>query len=615
MVLELRAIVVNFFTSDGKFSFVKVGAQLVVLSALVLGLVAFVGNNKTVTLNVDGKVSSVQTFGGTVGEVVKSAKVELQAADRVSPSADARVENGSVINVNLAKAVKISLDGAEKTINTTSANVEGLVTELGVASASEVSVPKDAQLAVSGSFVSISTPKTVSILADGKASKTTTTAATVADVLKDAGITVGAGDRLSQPRNAHVVNDMAIKVSRVDSSKTAATTEEVPFETLSSESAELFVGEKKVTQAGVPGKVDKNFKLVLVDGREASRTLVSETVSVQPVTEKVTVGTKEKPEGRSRRREHRSSSPRHDERSHVGQDRAVRIHRQLVHQLRQRLLRRAAVRHPDLDRCRRRRVRTQRQPRHQGAADRYRQPRLRTARPPALGLRLGSDQLSSAGTRPATATARRNNPPRQLTTATGEPKAGSGSTLFLVERQSQRLAVERLLEQRAGEPCVAVVLARVEPGEDAAQHLVRTRLQRVLVLGQHLVEDRLECVDGVVGERDLAGEPGAQSGVREQEGLHQPRVPGHDHDQAVAVVLHPLEQDLDRLGAEVHPAVLRGQRVGLVDEQDAVQRTPDHPVRLDGGRADVLPYQANTDPAFAVPGDALHRRGRRRPTG
>jgi len=227
--------------------------------------------------------------------VVKSAKVDLQSADRVSPAADARVENGSVINVNLAKAVKISLDGAEKTINTTSANVEGLVTELGVAGSSEVSAPKDAQLSVSGSFVSISTPKDVSILADGKATKTTTTAATVADVLKDAGVSLGAGDRLSQPGNAHVVNDMAIKVSRVDSAKTDATSEDVPFDTLASESADLAKGEKKVTQAGVPGKVDKTFKLVLVDGREASRTLVSENVTVQPVTEKVTVGTKEKP--------------------------------------------------------------------------------------------------------------------------------------------------------------------------------------------------------------------------------------------------------------------------------------------------------------------------------
>ena len=286
---------VKFFTSDGKFSFVKVGTQLVVLVALVLGLVAFVGNNKTITLNVDGKVSSVQTFGGTVGQVVKGAKVELQSSDRVSPSVDSHVQDGSVINVNLAKAVKVSLDGAERTISTTSPTVEGLVTELGVASASQLSVPKDAHLAVSGSFVSISTPKTVSVVADGKATKTTTTAATVAKVLEDAKLSLGASDRVSQPGNAPVVNDMVIMVSRVDVSKTAKTTEPVAFETLTTESADMFKGEKKVTQAGVAGTTSKSFKLVLVDGREASRTLVSETVSTQPVTEKVTVGTKEKP--------------------------------------------------------------------------------------------------------------------------------------------------------------------------------------------------------------------------------------------------------------------------------------------------------------------------------
>ena len=295
MVQKIRAIVVKFFTSDGKFSFVKVGTQLVVLVALVLGLVAFVGNNKTVTLNVDGKMSSVQTFGGTVGQVVKGANLELQASDRVTPAADSHVQDGSVINVNLAKAVKVSLDGAERTINTTSPTVEGLVTELGVAGASELSVPKDAQLAVSGSFVSISTPKTVSIVADGKAAKTTTTAADVSQLLADAGITLGASDRVSQPGNAPVVNDMVIKVSRVDVSKTADVTEAVPFETLTTEDAAMTKGEKKVTQRGVAGSITKNFKLVLVDGREASRTLVAQSVSTQPVTEKVTVGTKPKP--------------------------------------------------------------------------------------------------------------------------------------------------------------------------------------------------------------------------------------------------------------------------------------------------------------------------------
>ncbi|PNI07798.1 transglycosylase [Arthrobacter sp. AFG7.2] len=285
----------KFFTSDGKFSFIKVGAQILVLCALVVGLVAFVGNNKTITLNVDGKVSSVQTFGGTVGQVVKSANLDLSPADRVSPSVDASVQDGTVINVNKVKEVKVSLDGAEKTVNTTAQDVAGLVTELGVASASSVSVPKDAQLSVAGSFVSISTPKTVSIVADGKVDTATTTAATVGTVLGDAGLALGANDRTSQPAHAPVVNNMVIKVSRVDNSQTAATTDEVPFETVTIESGELLKGEKEVTQKGVPGKLEKTFKLVLVDGREASRTLVSEAVTVQPVAEKITVGTKPKP--------------------------------------------------------------------------------------------------------------------------------------------------------------------------------------------------------------------------------------------------------------------------------------------------------------------------------
>ncbi|ABM08087.1 resuscitation-promoting factor [Paenarthrobacter aurescens] len=286
---------IKFFTTDGKFSFLKVGTQLLVVAALVVGVVAFVGNNKTVTLNVDGKVSSIQTFGGTVDQVVKAAKVELKDADRVSPALDARVDNGSVVNVNLAKAVSIELDGARKTVNTTAPDVAGLVTELGVASSSEISQPKEASLEVTGSFVSISTPKTISVVADGKDTNTTTTATDVATVLKDTGITVGANDHISQPGNAPIVQDMVIKVSRVDTSKTAEATEEVPFESVKSDSAELFKGEEKVTQEGVAGSLVKTFKLVLVDGREASRTLVSSNVATQPVAEKISVGTKARP--------------------------------------------------------------------------------------------------------------------------------------------------------------------------------------------------------------------------------------------------------------------------------------------------------------------------------
>ncbi|MBT1002442.1 transglycosylase family protein [Paenarthrobacter sp. DKR-5] len=286
---------VNLFTSGGKPSVVKIAGQAVVLLALVMGLVAFVGNSKTVTVNVDGQVSSVQTFGGTVDQVLRTANVDLRSADRVSPALDANVAPGAVIQVNTVKKVTVSLNGASRQVETTSATVGGLVSELRVAPRAVVSAPRDMQLAATGSFVAITTPKDVRVVVDGKSLAKTTTALSVGQVLHDAGISLGATDRVSQPASAPVIDEMVIKVSRVDTSKTATVTEDVAFQTETTQSPDLFKDEQKVTQAGVPGKVAKTYTVVRVDGREVSRTLASETVTVQPVTKKVTVGTKDRP--------------------------------------------------------------------------------------------------------------------------------------------------------------------------------------------------------------------------------------------------------------------------------------------------------------------------------
>src|SRR3712207_2981170 len=73
-------------------------------------------------------------------------------------------------------------------------------------------------------------------------------------------------------------------------------------------------------------------------------------------------------------------------------------------------------------------------------------------------------------------------------------------TPVLAARQPQRLAVERLLEQRAGEARVAGLLTRAEATEDAAERRLGARLQRVLVLSQDVREDRFEFVRRVVGK-------------------------------------------------------------------------------------------------------------------
>ncbi len=60
-------------------------------------------------------------------------------------------------------------------------------------------------------------------------------------------------------------------------------------------------------------------------------------------------------------------------------------------------------------------------------------------------------------------------------------------------------------------------------------------------------------------------------------------VAGDDHHEVVAVVLHRLDQRVDGLLAVLVP----GQRVGLVDEQHALDRAGDHLGGLHGGLAEV----------------------------
>ncbi|GAB4099080.1 transglycosylase family protein [Sinomonas halotolerans] len=275
----------------------RVASQAAVVAALALGTTAFVANGKTVTLSVDGETSTVTTFAGTVGQVVQSADVELAGADRVSPALDSALANGAVITVARAKEVTVQLDGAERTVQTTVPDVGGLVDELGVASNSVVSLDGDAleggaRLAAAGTVLQITTPKDVTVVVDGRAVKRTTTAATVGDLLTELETAPRPGDHVSAPANAPVVANMVLKLTRVGASNAPTVTETLPYSTEKTSDPRLAKGQTKVLRKGVAGAVQKTYRVVTVDGRVAVRRLVSETVTKEPVAERIAVGTK-----------------------------------------------------------------------------------------------------------------------------------------------------------------------------------------------------------------------------------------------------------------------------------------------------------------------------------
>ena len=263
--------------------------------ALILGLVAFVGTNKSVSLTVDGQSSDVKTFGGTVAEVLQKADVQVSAADRVLPDLSTEIADGDHIEVFTAKTVDVTLDGEGHTVSTTGQTVADLVSELRVASNSAVSASLDTALAGLENPIAISTPKTVTMVLDGTSYDRPTTAETVAELLDEAGITLAATDRLSAPSTAALVDGMALKVTRVQPGDQDKVAEPVPYETTEVPDPTLLEGEKEVTVKGTPGEIVRVFDTVLVDGVEASRILVSETVATPPIAEKIAVGTKKKP--------------------------------------------------------------------------------------------------------------------------------------------------------------------------------------------------------------------------------------------------------------------------------------------------------------------------------
>ncbi|WP_343319795.1 transglycosylase family protein [Arthrobacter sp. TMP15] len=275
-------------------SYLKLACQAAVALALVAGLMAFVTANKSVTLVVDGQSSSVRAFGGSVADVLKGADVSVAGADHVTPSLAVAVKDGDTITVNTAKDITVSLDGAEQTVTTTSNKISGLISQLGIAANASISVPADALIA-SSDDISIITPKQVTLVADGKKTVATTTAQNVSHFLDEVGVSLAETDQLSAPSTAPVVENMVVKVTRVDTAGTANETESVPFETVESVDAKMFKDEKKTLAEGVPGSLEKTFRTVTVDGVVVSRTETGSKVVQEPVAAKISVGSKERP--------------------------------------------------------------------------------------------------------------------------------------------------------------------------------------------------------------------------------------------------------------------------------------------------------------------------------
>ena len=267
----------------------------VVLLGLVGGTVGFAAAQKSVTVLVDGQSRSVDTYAATVGEVLADEGVAPGEHDVVLPAVDETLTDGDTVVLNRARPLRLTVDGVDREVFVTALSVDEALEQLGFRSDDLVlSASRSERLPLGGMALSITTPKDVVLVADGRTQTVTTTAATAADLLAERGITLSATDRLSVYPGQALLDRMRLQVFRVVVQERRVTVP-IPFERVETADPALFEDEETVVTPGQDGEKVTTVKITRVDGKVESREQLATQVTREPVTEQVRVGTKERP--------------------------------------------------------------------------------------------------------------------------------------------------------------------------------------------------------------------------------------------------------------------------------------------------------------------------------
>ncbi|HEX2551545.1 MAG TPA: ubiquitin-like domain-containing protein [Nocardioidaceae bacterium] len=279
--------------------FVRRSLQLSLFAVVLLGLIggtlAFFVAQKSVTLTVDGQVRHVGTYADTVGDVLDDEGLRPAAHDVLLPAAGDALRDGDTVVLNRARPLQLTVDGVSRQVYVTALSVDEALGQLGYrADGLVLSASRSERLPLRGMDLTITTPKQIDLIADGQERVVTTTAATAGDLLAEQGIALSQTDRTSLYLNQGLLNRMRLQVYRVQINEVSETTA-VPHDKAETPDPNAFVGDRTVTTPGVDGQKVTRYKVTVVDGVETSREVVDEKVTVQPVTEQATVGTKPKP--------------------------------------------------------------------------------------------------------------------------------------------------------------------------------------------------------------------------------------------------------------------------------------------------------------------------------
>ena len=174
------------------------GATAVVL--LATGAVAYGNARKTVELDVDGQITTVTTFAGSVEGLLAEQEVAVGDRDLVVPDVDAALRGGSDVVVRYGREVPVQVDGSQSSVWLTALDADEALTTL-------ASRGSDVRLVASRSGERASLPirldadGPVNVVADGETKVAPDGSIGIDAILDQQGIVLGEHDRVSVARD------------------------------------------------------------------------------------------------------------------------------------------------------------------------------------------------------------------------------------------------------------------------------------------------------------------------------------------------------------------------------------------------------------------------------
>jgi resuscitation-promoting factor RpfB len=280
-------------TDTGRGATAVKGTVAVALLALAAGGSTAVALDKEVTVSVDGVDEVVHTFSGSVAGALESADVEIGPADQIAPGPNADVSDGDRIVVNKARNITAVVDGKQMQITTTARTLDDALRQAGLPTHKMVaSTPMAAVIPDNGMHVDVKTPMTVMLADGGGAPRPVSTVATTPEaLLAEQGVAMGPTDSVAGAlAPGSVVTVTRNAVNRVSETAPIAP----PMRTVNDPTLEQ--GKTRVVQPGTAGEQVTDWNVRSTNGREVGRDQLGPArVTQAPVAGTIAKGTKAKP--------------------------------------------------------------------------------------------------------------------------------------------------------------------------------------------------------------------------------------------------------------------------------------------------------------------------------